>query len=281
VQDALKQSAPPSANGTGSPPPPAAPAPRRSLIARAIGRLAWYVRRLKMDNHLIGRWIEFLGNRVKIDGLTFNVDNPLIRREHKSTIYFGIYEEPERRFVRRFLRAESTVIELGGSIGVVSCMINQKLAEPRRHVVVEANPMLVPTLHRNRELNKCEFRVVNAAIAYGVTEVAFSSRGHFLMGSLASCDDPDAQRVPACTLQQLLGDLAETDMVLVSDIEGAEIALVEHDGDLIASRFGMIIMETHPGVVGEAVNGAMLGSLANRGFSLAARDRDVVVLVRR
>lgn len=49
------------------------------------------------------------------------------------------YELPGRVLAKRYLSPMATVLELGGCIGVVSCVINRVLQQPRRHVVVEGN----------------------------------------------------------------------------------------------------------------------------------------------
>src|SRR5262245_42251973 len=125
---------------------------RASLPARVWRRAWWWVKNSRMDNRLVGRFIELRGNRVRLHGLRLSVDNPLIQRGHKSTIAFGIYELGEIQCVRRYVRSDDAVIELGGSIGVVACLTNRMLADPARHLVVEANPLLIRTLEQNRTL---------------------------------------------------------------------------------------------------------------------------------
>ena len=80
---------------------------------------------------------------------------------------------PERRAVKKHLRRDLPVIELGGALGVVACITNKLLADPTAHVVVEANPLAIPQLQLNKESNHCAFEIVNRAIAYGVDAVTF------------------------------------------------------------------------------------------------------------
>ena len=75
----------------------------------------------------------------------------------------GDYELPERFAVKRYLRPSTPVVELGASLGVVSCAINRRLSNPERHVAVEANPAVLPILTGNRDLNGCRFEIVHAA----------------------------------------------------------------------------------------------------------------------
>ena len=114
------------------------------------------------------------GNRVTLEGLTFSVSNPLIKTREKGLIYLGLHESHEIALVHRHLGAGLPVIELGGGIGIVSCIINRKLAHPRNHIVLEANPDLIPTLETNRDINQCEFQIQTAALAYGRAEITLA-----------------------------------------------------------------------------------------------------------
>ena len=53
------------------------------------------------------------------------------------------------------------IVEFGGGIGVISCLANRRIGQRDRHIVVEANPHLIPLLEKNRSLNRCAFTVVN------------------------------------------------------------------------------------------------------------------------
>jgi 16S rRNA A1518/A1519 N6-dimethyltransferase RsmA/KsgA/DIM1 with predicted DNA glycosylase/AP lyase activity len=72
----------------------------------------------------------------------------------------GVFEKHERETIKRCLDPNLPVVEVGGCIGVVACTTNRLLQEPSKHVVVEANPDLVPVLEANRQLNQCEFVVL-------------------------------------------------------------------------------------------------------------------------
>src|SRR2546427_290916 len=45
---------------------------------------------------------------------------------------------------------------------------------PLANIVVEANPELIPTLEINRRLNRCEFQIRSAALAYGGAETVLA-----------------------------------------------------------------------------------------------------------
>ncbi len=108
----------------------------------------------------------------------------------------------------------------------------------------------------------------------------FASGNHFLMGSIGA-DAAATVSVPAVGLGQVLDRVGPGPVVLVSDIEGAETSYVQEELAVLARRVRLIIMETHPGVVGVEANAAMLGKLSEAGFDKVDEDCDVVVLVNR
>jgi hypothetical protein len=114
-----------------------------------VKRIEQRYRNFQVNNHTIGRAIELFGNRVQMDGMIFSVDCPLISTPHKSTLAFGLHEMEERELVERWLPRDIPTFELGGGLGVVSCLINRKLARPSDQIVVEANPIMIPILEQN------------------------------------------------------------------------------------------------------------------------------------
>ena len=64
---------------------------------------------------------------------------------------------------KRYIRRDIPVVEYGGSMGIVACLLNRRLKNPGDHVVVEANPQNLPTLHENRDRNHCHFEILHGA----------------------------------------------------------------------------------------------------------------------
>jgi FkbM family methyltransferase len=224
---------------------------------------------------LIGRRIEARGNRVEMSGLVFSVANPLIHIRMKSTLADNSYEREERLLIERHLPADLPVIELGGAIGVVSCFTNRRLARPDQHVVVEANPLLIPTLSFNGSLNHCPFTVRHAALGYDSEEVDFYSGSTFLGGSLSAVSRRSI-RVPAITLERLLKETGFPTACLVADIEGAEATLVEREAEILRSRIRWFIFEFHPLTLGSDRIDELFARLQSLGFREQGREGWVV-----
>ncbi len=240
-------------------------------LATALARL---LERFGFRGHrVIGRLVEAGGNRVTLEGLTFSVDNPLITTREKGLIYLGQHESQDIAMVHRHLVAGLPVIELGGGIGVVACIINRKLASPSDHIVLEANPDLIPTLDSNRRINQCEFQVRNAALAYGGPEISLSI-GSFAASRVGGGGVRQV-RVATTTLAQLLQQSGFAHINLVADIEGAEVHLVEQEGQLLRQRVRTLILETHPRFAGVERTAKLLAEIESLGFAETARARDV------
>jgi FkbM family methyltransferase len=223
-----------------------------------------------INNAAVGKLVELTGNRIRIDGLRFSVDCPAVQTSHKSTLWFGLHELEERVLLHRHLPPDLPVIEFGGGLGVVSCLANRKLACPDQHIVVEAIPSMAVLLERNRDLNYCQFRVVNAAVAYGSPTVTFGAEASFV-GCRLNGEGRTKISVPSITLGQIVDEVGFDRFSLICDIEGAEADLVGHELSLIADRAAFILVEIHPAVLGEGGADRVVEDLVGAGFRLAER----------
>jgi hypothetical protein len=93
-----------------------------------------------------------------------------------AAILFGFYESAERRFVRCFLPHDVDVVELGGSLGIVTQTIRRRVGKERRVVTVEADSELA---RRLAAATAGAVDVVHAAIDY----TGDGATTHFSRGS--------------------------------------------------------------------------------------------------
>ena len=213
-------------------------------------------------------------------GVTISVDNPLVPTRDKSNCLL-FYEDSEFELSRRYLDFSLPTIELGASIGGVACAINKLQENSKAHVVVECNPLLLPTLEKNRDLNHCGFTIVPAAVAYGVDRVWFTIAEHFLVGRL---QEAEGKRVivRAVTLGQLIDEHGFETINLISDCEGAEVEMVEKDREVLRRRVKYLILETHQEFRGDEPIARMLSALKELGFeTLECQRSSVFALVNR
>ena len=233
--------------------------------ARRFNRVRTGVRRwLVRDRAWLGRFLAVSGNTVRIEGCRFSFAHPDVTDELRCRALLGRYERSEREVLARHLDGTRPVIELGGGLGVIACLTNRRLRDPAAHVVVEANPSLIPLIERHRFDNGCRFALVNAAIDYaGTSHVNLRVETDFIS---ARVDDSGGIPVQTITLGRLLDHFPFAACTLICDIEGLETALVEHESALLARRVATLIVETHPEFRTDGERAAMATRLTTAGF---------------
>jgi FkbM family methyltransferase len=197
-----------------------------------------------------GAMFDALGGEYRCAGQRFHVPRDLTTRAFRGRFLFGIYELPERRLLARHLPPDATVLELGGCLGVVSCLANARLRHRERHLVVEANPALIPWLHRNRDRNGAAFGIEHAVVARGAEERAFWPGGNIVGGS-ATRQRGEPVMVPTRSVEALEEKHDLRFDTLVMDIEGGEVELLRDNPALLA-RARLVLVEFHPMFIGEA-----------------------------
>ena len=162
---------------------------------------------------------------------TYECSSKHILNSVKASIFWGIYESAEVRFVRQYLRSDLDVVELGASIGVVSTQILARINENKKLFAVEANPYLINTLNNNLLLNNkfYNFTIINEAIDYvHKNEVKFYiEKGN--VNSTTKKNDGNYINVRSTKLSKILSLHNLSSYALVCDIEGTEIEIFLND----------------------------------------------------
>ncbi len=218
-----------------------------------------------------GALFDWAGGEYAAGSHHFHVPRDLTNRRFRGRFPLGLYELPERLLIRRYLRRGATVLELGGCLGVVSCLVNGRLRDPRQHVVVEANPALVPWLESNRDRNGARFRVVEGVVGRVAGERPFWKAEAIVSGSASLCHAGSAAiRVRAQTLETLEARHGLSFDTLLLDIEGGEAEFLrDHPGPLARAR--LVVVEFHPRFIGEAACAEGRAALAAAGLVRRAR----------
>lgn len=225
------------------------------------------------DYWLVGKIVEMTGNKASLAGCTFDLDNPVIPTAMKSRFAIRRYEASELLAVQNHLRIDQPVIEFGASIGVLACITNKRLKSPQQHVVLEANPSLIPSLSRYRKENNCQFTVVQAALAYESGQTTFYPQEKFDIGSTQP-SAVESITVPTVTLRGLINRYQFKVCNLICDIEGSEYDLITHELLVLAEHVNLLIIEVH---LQQTVNDFMHHELLSVGFEKIARYWHVLV----
>ena len=166
-----------------------------------------------------------------------------------SMLFWGIYESAEIRFVRQYLEISDDVVELGSSIGGVSCEIAKLLSPNQKLICVEANPNLLEILERNLRKNAPNRKVkcINAAISSDSDKISKFILDESILGShliKTSEDTEGGVEVNTLTLSDLLKRENVNEYSLVCDIEGAEVQIVNSDASAFR-KCKTLIIELH------------------------------------
>jgi FkbM family methyltransferase len=204
----------------------------------------------------------------------------------RHALLSGAYEGRERNAVSRLLRPTDRVLEVGTAIGAVA-MTAAAIVGPSRVATFDANPRMVEAARDNFARNGFGAIRVDLGIMANRSRfvsgrtVPFHIARDFLASRLdASPGAPDIVETVDVPLHCLEDHLARDGTnVIISDIEGGEVALFE---GAMLDNVRLIIMETHYGFAGEAPTDRMIAYLIAQGFSINLRETmaEVVVLRR-
>jgi FkbM family methyltransferase len=197
---------------------------------------------------LVGRAIGYaFRDRIPSRGLKINTSGK-IDPWVKAYILLGMYESAEVSFINKYLDGNLDAVELGSSIGVVSCHISRKMKGPGRLICVEANPFLKERIVQNLQtkgFGSSNIKVISSAISYeeaGARSIPFHLGRSNLDSSVGGVGTPVL--VPKTTLSAILADHGVKNYTLVMDIEGSEIEILKRDLRAL-STCRQIIAELH------------------------------------
>ncbi|KKR46621.1 MAG: hypothetical protein UT90_C0013G0005 [Parcubacteria group bacterium GW2011_GWA1_40_21] len=241
------------------------------ILWRKSGFSEW-----RLPTHWIMGKIVEMKKTVKVGDLQLSVNNPAVITSTKYRFWFDNYEKEEREAINKFLESGYPVIELGGGIGAMACFINKKLANPKKHIVVEANPNLAGLIEENRLINDCNFTIINRVLGYGGNEISFYIDKIYVSGS-AKRKTSESIIVPTITLKEIFDRYGFDVAVLVCDIEGSEIELVDREINTLSEKINLIIMETHSRITGKEAIEKILRQLQEQGFEKIFATTDAIV----
>lgn len=198
---------------------------------------------LHYKRHLAGYYFDYVLKEFKAEGCRFEVPRDLTDRYFRGAFALGWYEKEERKYLKEHLPAQATVLELGGCLGVVSCIANRLLADPSQHVVVEANPRLVPWIEKNRSANGAGFTVEHCMLSEQPVN-DFYLHDQIVCGSNKHRSGQRIQ-VPGLSPEQLQQKHGLHFDHLIMDIEGGELFFFRNHQPFL-SQLKAIYMEIHP-----------------------------------
>lgn len=202
--------------------------------------------------------------------------SPFLSETRIARINDARYEGDEIAAALALVRAGDRVLELGAGIGVVGGVVAHNRAIERM-ISFEANPNLIPVAQALYDMNKLDvIELRNQLVLSGPDQPAslpFYLHGSYLGSSLLLGSDRAKQTVdiPTTDWAAVIAELKPD--VLIMDIEGGELNLLEH-ADLSGLR--AVVVELHPKAYGQDGVGACRKKLRRAGLvrvpSLCRRD---------
>lgn len=217
-------------------------------------------------------------NTFKHKGIELDLSDEVISNKFRQAIRNkSDYEIQEYELVNDYLPTDCDVIELGGGIGFISCIISNIITQNSTHIVIEPTLELINIIERNMILNNCMFKIINAAYAPNSESVTLYRRKEAYENTTLQFDDNDdiilhKRDVRTIQLQTLVDTFNTEDFTLVCDIEGQEKNLVTYEMDILEKYCDIIIMEIHNPVKNETLN-----ILNDSIFSLEEKQDNVYV----
>ena len=200
--------------------------------------------KIKIPMSIIGFFLRN-NNPLKIGDLFIYL--PKVKWHQRGSYFFyDDYEKHERALIKKHIDSEDVVLELGGSIGVVSCTINKLIKSKINHIVLEPNPNLIYFLEKNKKINECDFKIEQFILGNG-KDYEFNVSKEFLSSSIySSIDSTEKIHIKSIKLEDLENKYKTRFNTLIMDIEGQESEVLSK---IDLSKFKKIIFELHEDIL--------------------------------
>lgn len=178
--------------------------------------------------------------------------------ENDNVINILINERPEQYLANDYILPDMKVLELGARYGTVSCVINNKLENPRNHVVMEPDKTVLNALIKNRKNHESKFTIVNAIISNEPMELVLSDYGTYVK------DVKDVNNnqsiIKNYTLEHIMKMMNIEFDTLVADCEGCMCKFLEENEEYVKHYRMFIIEQDLPKICNyKSVNKKLLG----------------------
>lgn len=213
-------------------------------------------------------------NNVKIDLNTDRISDSM-----KYQIRTKNYENSEFNLIRKHIKHDVPVVDLGVGIGYTICGSDRFTDDTTTVVGMEANPNMIPLIERTRVMNSADFDIINAGYHSKKDRIEFNISDDFWTSSITNNVDSKQSQVSlsGISLSELLDDYSITDRVqLVVDIEGGEHDLITNELDVLKEFCELLIIELHTGL-GNDMN-HYISVLETNGFEVIETQGNVFCL---
>ena len=212
-------------------------------------KIKFFIRGILCNNFTGSLISQLFGNSIpdiRWKGYRFRLPPKGVSKTNIAAIFWGFYEAAEIRLIQKYLDGGTDVIEMGGSIGIVSGHIASKLQAGRKYISIEANPGLVDNITSNlKKFAKpgVEYKVLNYAVQYNTETVVLHVSDNNTESRVGGSNEKQdgGVVVHAITLKDIINREALKDFSLVCDIEGSEIEMILFDAGALQNCKNLFI----------------------------------------
>lgn len=235
---------------------------------------------------------EFVWPRtVLVDGVEIRVRNAPYSFGVKRVLKRGEYELDERKLLTSILRPGDVVVELGGSIGILTAIIASKVGGSGFVISVEASAKLteysktwLEAGNNVKVLTGFGFPVWQMNLPIEIQKFeekwgSMSGRVTFSTSGVATRDDRVTSSHPVFDMRTLSAFAKRPPVTLVADIEGSESILCSQKPDFPPSLRTLLI-ELHPEMYGETSKREIIRRIEEDGFEKVTEQGTVFLFVR-
>lgn len=169
------------------------------------------------------------------------LDNIPYIDEKRNVLDHKNLERGEQFIAERHISSHDSVLELGGRFGTVSAIINNKLADPYKHVVIEPETAVIPCLLENRKTHNSYFTVYKNIICNKPKTLICAGHATRAVNPVEGSSESDI--IPIITLKEIIDYHGFTFNVLVADCEGCLEEFIQDNMDFVR-QLRLITFET-------------------------------------
>jgi hypothetical protein len=208
-----------------------------------------------------------------IDGVHFKVRNTPYSYGTKKGLQKGNYEASERELLKGQIRNGDVIIEMGGSIGVLTALLAHQAGSKGKVVSVEASKKI--TTYSKTWLEAKENINVITGFAFPVFEInkkiavkGFDEEGGALGGKLIfdiSDEMPGTNEPLLFDIKTIMQHYNILPTVIVADVEGSE-SIIEAVKPCYPSSVRLILIEMHEYMYGINIRNKIISAITEDGF---------------
>jgi FkbM family methyltransferase len=220
---------------------------------------------------LAGYYFDYVLKYYRVGNCKFLIPKELTTRNGRGYFALNNYEKSEQLIIKSFDFQPYTILEMGGCLGVISCLLNKTLASPENHVVLEANPKIIPYLQQNKTINNCHFTIENKVISDNGVEI-FYFGDSIVSGSIdTNKNSHEKVEIQTTTVQKLQNQYSVHFNAIVMDIEGGEYSFIKNNQEFL-NQIAVVMMENHPSILQHDRIEEYENILRSKGFEIKIQE---------